>query len=132
MKKVVFKNDMFYSILIIFLSILIVWNIYALTTGRFIAVISILIQSILLILVITRHEKTKIGITVWTVWIMIGASFGLLGKFMKLFLGDEMGPLLEGILENIILLLIAYVFYSYNKSSVRIEFVEKDKDNKAM
>ncbi len=119
---------MFYSFLIIILSLLIVWNSYALYTGSLIAIVSILIQSILLVLVIIKHEKTKLGINIWTIWMMFGASLSIFGKLLKLLIGDEVGLMFEGVLEKIILLVLAYIIYSYNKSSVFVELVETAKN----
>jgi len=85
--KTVFKNKTFRYILICFFSIFILWYVFIGVTGKTIgAVIPILIQVILLILIITYNKYARIGIIIWTAFLIVGSCLTLLAF---LFDGDN-------------------------------------------
>ena len=83
--KIVFKNKTFYYLFVIYILILISWNLYAgIKTGNSSVTLPITIQSILLILSISHYKYARIAIIVWTVIFQIG-GFALIvsGSLIK-------------------------------------------------
>lgn len=123
-KKVVYKHDLFYIFLIILLCILIYWNIFNFYFGSNLSIISVVLQLVLLVMLIMKHEKTKIAFRIWSILVIVGASFKMLANFIKLFTDDDIGPAIETIIIHIILAFIGYIVYAYNERDVRIEYTE--------
>ena len=82
-------------------------------------------------MLIMKHEKTKIAFRIWSVLVIVGASFKILANVIKLFTDDDIGPAIETIIIHIILAFIGYIVYAYNERDVRVEyFDDKDASNK--
>ena len=125
MEKVIFKNQLFYWFLIICLIAFLIWNIYALTTGRTFALIPITIQIILLDLIFIKSKHTKLGIKIWSIFLLAGPSLSILGKILKLLTGDGFESMVNGLIKNLIFLIIGILIFYFNTNTV---FVEKLKD----
>jgi len=121
MKKTVFKNKYFYWLLIIYLFLLLAWNINTLILGNVIAILPILAQSFLIILILTRNKYTKMGIKIWAIFLIIGPSLSILGKSLKLLVGDDLNILYTSLIYNSLFLIIGALVYSFNDKTVKLE-----------
>ncbi len=85
MKKSHFSNPIVYWLVILFLSLIMLWNIYAIfVSGRLIGLLTVGIQVVLLGLILTKNQYAKIGIIVWTIVFMVLASgLQFVGRLIK-------------------------------------------------
>lgn len=125
-KKAIYKYEMFYTFLIILISVLIVWNFYNLYLGHTMSIVSILIQFTMLILLILRHEKTKIIFKIWSILVMVGYALRFISEVLQLLLGDDLNLHTENLILSIVMILLGYIVYAYNERDVSIGYSEKD------
>ena len=118
MEKTIFKNKLFYYLLISYLIVIICWNSYSLITGNLSSVISVLIQLFLIILIFKKNKHAKIGIKIWSVIIILSSGISFLAKLLKIFLGDEI--IIADILSKMIVLSIGLLIYVFNEKHVEI------------
>lgn len=106
--KTKFINPTFYYLLIIFISILLIYNIFSLINKfDLIILIPILIQTLLLYLIISKNKFAKIAIKIWTIiFLIVGSSFQIIGKILLLI---SYGFLEEKIIEFISILPILII-----------------------
>jgi len=121
MEKTVFKSKIFYWLLIICLISFLGWNVYALTTGRLFAVIPITIQIILLFFIFSQNKHTKLGIKIWAIFLLVGPSLSIIGKLMKIMIGDDINMMIDDLVKNLIFFIIGILIYSFNENTVVIE-----------
>jgi len=117
-EKTIFKNRLFYLLLISYLILLSAWNIYVLTTGNLKAIIPVTIQGILLFLILTENKHAKLGIKIWVIIMILSNGVSFLAKLLKIFLGDEI--VFSDLLNKIIFITIAVLIYLFNKKHVEI------------
>lgn len=126
MEKTIFKNQIYYKILLVVLSILILWNVYALLTVRnYLSLITITVLSIVLLLIITKNKHAKIGLNIWTVLLIIGPTLSIAGKSIKIFLGDDIPNVVSQLVMSITTLICGLFIHHFNKTTVTVEFVDK-------
>lgn len=116
--KTIFKNKVFYLLLISCLILLSAWNIYSLTIGNSKAIIPILIQGILIFLILTENKHAKLGISIWAILLMFSNGISFLAKLFKIFLGDEI--VFSALLNKIVFLTIGVLIYFFNKKYVDV------------
>lgn len=82
---VVFKSKVFYWVLVVGVSMLLLMNFFILiNTGRYISLLPIIVQTILLILLLIKHRYTKIFLQIWLIVFFVLASFlQIAGKLLK-------------------------------------------------
>ena len=119
MDKTIFKNKLFFYLLISYLIFLVVWNSYALILGNLVGGLSVLIQAILLLLIFNKHKYAKLGIKLWSTILIIGFSLSIFGKLIKIFLGDEI--IIPVLMEKIIFLIFGILIYTANEKYVEIK-----------
>lgn len=122
MEKTFFKNQTFQVLIIAALGLLICWNLYTfLISKSLIALIPTLIQIIVLVLVLMKHKHAKIGINVWAVILMLGGGLVILGKLIKLFIGDDITDEIGKLILNVIIFSAGLAIYNYNQKTVEVK-----------
>lgn len=126
MEKTLFNNQTFQLLIICALGLLISWNIYTFISYKaFVALIPTSIQVTVLILVLMKHKYAKMGINVWAVLLILGGGFVILGKLLKLFVGDDISSEIEKLISNIIFFSVGLTIYYYNQKTVEVKRVDK-------
>ncbi len=126
MEKTVFKNQSFYAILIVVVGILLSLNIYNLVNGfTFMVALQISVSLLLFLLLLLRDKYAKTGITIWSVLLIVGSSLSILGKTIKVILGDEVIPQILPLIVNIVVLTGGLVIWHYNNTTVSVERIHK-------
>ena len=126
MEKTVFKNQSFYAILIVVVGILLSLNIYNLVNGfTFMVALQISVSLMLFLLLLLRDKYAKTGITIWSVLLIVGSSLSILGKTIKVILGDEVIPQILPLIVNIVVLTGGLVIWHYNNTTVSVERIHK-------
>lgn len=88
-KRVKFKSKIFRLILIAFLSIMILYNLYAYFTGITSAIFPIIFQLAMLALVVIRYYYLKIILQVWSGIFLITLSLiQVISKLIKAFISN--------------------------------------------
>ena len=118
MTKIKFKEKAFEYALIGYISLLLCWNFYGLTTGNLKALIPIAIQGILLFLIFSKNKNAKIGIKIWAIILILSYGISFLAKLIKIALGDEIN--LTELLNKAVFLLIGILIYVSNEKYVEI------------
>ena len=87
MKKLQIVDTTYYNVLIVILSVLILYNSYALmNTQSLFGIVPIIIQCVLIYLLATRNVCSQKAINIWILLIFIGASM-LKGTYINYTLG---------------------------------------------
>lgn len=120
MKKTIFKDSLFYWLLISLLFITLIWNFYTLLTGVLVSLIPITIQLIIIYLILTKNKHTKIGIKIWSLILIVGPSLSFFGKLLKIIIGDNFQPMTIDMIQNLIMLIIGIFIYTYNQNTVEV------------
>ncbi|WP_159019541.1 hypothetical protein [Algibacter sp. L3A6] len=123
MEKTIFKNKIFEYSLIGYLILLSSWNLYVLGTGNLFAIITCGIQGLLLILILTENKYAKNGIKIGAIILIFGHGLSLIGKSIKIFLGDEI--VTSELLKKTIFLTIAILIYVFNEKYTELVKTEK-------
>ncbi len=126
MEKTVFKNQSFYAILVVVVGILLSLNIYNLVNGfTFMVALQISVSLLLFLLLLLRDKYAKTGITIWSVLLIVGSSLSIIGKTIKVLLGDEIIPQIVPLIVNIVVLTGGLIIWHYNKTTVGVERIHK-------
>ena len=89
MKKAVFKSQSFYIGVIIMLSLLLLWNAYVVFLGGYSGFIPIVIQLVLLFLLLKKNQYSKIGLKIFSIVFLIGASgLQIISALLKTSIGE--------------------------------------------
>ena len=126
MERTIFNNQTFYAAIITILGILLCWNLYIfLVSKNFFALIPAFIQIAILALVLTKNKHAKIGIQVWAIVLIAGPGLSIVGKAIKIILGDPLNEISPLIIQ-LVMLLTGITIYHYNSSTVEIKVVKKN------
>ena len=121
MQKTIFKNDIFYWLLLAYLILLMSWNMYALILGQFFAAVPVCLQLLLLYLILKKHRLAKLGISIWSILLMTGPGLAITGKLLTA-LADQSIPLqLPQLLESLLFLLLGLAIYYFNRKTVVVD-----------
>jgi hypothetical protein len=127
--KTVFKNKTFFYLLISFICILLLWNLYALiSAGSIWAIVAVLIQIVLLILIVTNHQYARISIIAWTIIAFVGSCIlGLLASLLDI--GNDLIDKTKStdtnyIVFKLIQLIIGILILDFTRRTVKVERVE--------
>jgi hypothetical protein len=135
--KTVFKNQTFFYLLISFISILILWNVYGgIINENIWAIIPVLIEIVLLLFIFNRYEHARIAIIVWTAIALIAApACGLLATLFDIgnnFIDNQTGAIgIYGVVLNVIDLAVGVLILDYTRRTIKVEFPENEKLNNA-
>jgi hypothetical protein len=133
--KTVFKNKTFLYLLIGFISILILWNLYGgIINGNVWAIIPTAIEIVLLLFIFNRYEYARLMIILWAVIAFIAApASGLLATLLDIgndFIDKETGVVgVYGVILNIVQLIIGILILDYTRRTVKVEFPENESLN---
>lgn len=133
MKKVVFTNKLFRSLLIGFIIILSLFNIYAvLKTGSAYGIASIIIEIVLLILILSKNQYTKISILIWAiVALIIGFGFEMVAELLDGLNNDFKTFKIDSFIYNTIGLVIGILIIDYTRRTVVVTLVDGNLNDKA-
>ncbi len=128
MKKINFINKPFYWILLVFLSLLLIWNTYSLIlTRKLFGVFPVIIQLVLIVLILIKHEYAKIGIKIWSlVFLIIAPGLVLLGIILKLFASSNEEISTNAIIFDGITIIAGILIFSYTNDSIQFEELESN------
>ncbi|OKL41590.1 hypothetical protein A3841_11155 [Pontibacter flavimaris] len=85
MNRSYFTNTLFYWVIILILSLLLIWNLYlTFAYSRLAGLLPIAIQVSLLALILKKHEFAKNGIKIWAIIFLIaGPGLQFLGRLLR-------------------------------------------------
>ncbi len=128
MKKINFINKPFYWILLAFLGLLLMWNTYSLIlTRKLFGVFPVIIQLVLIVLILIKHEYAKIGIKIWSlVFLIIAPGLVLLGIILKLFASSNEEISTNAIIFDGITIIAGILIFSYTNDSIQFEELESN------
>lgn len=127
MQRTIFKNDIFYWLLFAYLILLMSWNVYALILGQIFAVVPVCLQLVLLFLILKKHRLAKVGISIWSILLMLGPGLAITGKLLTA-LADENSPLqVPQLLESSLFLILGIGIFYFNRRTVSVSKSEVPK-----
>ena len=123
MKKTVFVNPVFRGIILIIISVLIILNTYNLLIQQKITgIIPILIQIIVMLLIIKEHKHAKLGIKIWSIFIIAAYGLSLVGKLIKVLLENDYSTnTIYFILRQVLFLLVGLTILYFNNTTVKVK-----------
>ena len=126
--KTIFKNKIFFYLLISFISILLLWNVYALiSTGNIWALLPIFVQIMLLVLVFTNNQYARISTMVWTIIVLVGASaISLLASLFDIgndLIDNTKVTDTNDIIYKLIQLVLGVLILDFTRRTVKVERV---------
>jgi phosphatidylserine synthase len=85
MKKTHFTNQSVYWAIIAIIGGLLLWNLFAtITTGKFIGLLPVTIQAVIIGLILTKNEYAKIGVKIWAiVFLAIASGLQFVGRLLQ-------------------------------------------------
>lgn len=90
MKKTLFANSNFYYGVIVYLIILLIWNILTVIRGNILGLLPAFIQIALVMLIITKNQYAKIGLKFFSLVVLIVAPvLQLLSILLKASIGEH-------------------------------------------
>ena len=122
MEKAIFTDKIFYYGIIMFISILLLYNVYSILSNFELRLIMpIFIQIILLILIFNKHKLIKLLLKIWS-------GIFLVGAFTLIILGGLLKGLADGFkyfnfldyIPSIIFLLIGIVVYMCSDRFIQV------------
>ena len=130
MEKTFFKNQVFQVLIIAALVLLICWNIYAFLISKGLTpLFATIVQIIVLVLVMMKHKHAKMGIKIWAIIMMLGPGLIIIGKTIKLLIGDDMTGQIGALITNAIILIAGLAIYNFNESTVEVRRMDEDVTN---
>jgi hypothetical protein len=130
MGKTVFKNRLFYILLIGFIIIFLIYNSYVFIKSSDIYVlIPILIEIALLILILTKNQYAKLSILIWAVIaLIIGFGFELIASLIDDFNTDFQATEIDSLIYNTLGLIAGILIIDYTKRTVSVASSSVDTD----
>jgi len=121
--KTIFKNKVFFYLLIGYISFLISYNIFlGITTKNYLALLPIAIQSVLLFLMLTYNKYARIALIWWTtIFQIIGFSLILMGSLLSLAGANKVTPVNKIIISSIELV-IGITILTFLYKTVKVEW----------
>lgn len=127
MKETFFKNHMFKICLIIFLSLLVLWNIYTfIFADSTTAIIRAICQFFVLLLIINKSKHAKLAIYAFAIITIVGSSIALIGSLIKWFIDEETLDYVM-LAVRIAFLGLSIAVFHFNSTTVIIKTIIKEK-----
>lgn len=122
MKKTIFKNKLFYNLLIIFIIVLLVNNGYiSIKTNNIYGAIPIFTGVILLILIFTNNQYAKIAILVWVIAAFILFNgLEIIADFMDILNNNFDASKIGSLIYSIIVFVIGILIVDYTRRTVSV------------
>ena len=130
MGKTVFKNRLFYILLIGLIVIFLTYNCHVLIKSSDIYVlIPILIEIALLILILTKNQYARLSILIWAVIaLIIGFGFELIASLIDDFNTKFQATRIESLIYNTLGLVAGILIIDYTKRTVIVVSSSVDPD----
>jgi hypothetical protein len=127
MKHSKFRSKIFYWLLIVFLSGLIICNLYnEIASINPMLILSTTIQVTLLILVLTKHKAAKIGLQIWsTLFLIIASVLQISGHVLKCIVDGFSNNDYLFLFNVGFLLLVGILILIFTNNTVDIETIDK-------
>ena len=131
MKKTVFKNRLFYILLIGFIIILLMYNCFiSIKSSNIYGLIPFLVEIILLVLIFTKNQYAKLSILIWTVIaLIIGSGFEVIADLMDDFNTDFKATKIDSFIYNVLGLIVGILILDYTRRTVVVTSSAVDPDN---
>lgn len=127
MEKTVFNNQAFHTLLLVGLGVLLCWNLYTFSISQnLIALIPAIVQVVVLVLVLMKHKHAKLGIKIWAIILMVGPGLSILGKTIKLLIGDDMTSQIGALGIQVVILLVGLSIFHFNNTTVAVKRIDED------
>lgn len=118
-EKTVFKNQTFQALVVAALGILMAVNLFnTIFALSYISLLPFAVQATVLVLVLTKDKYAKSAINIWSILLMVGSGFSLLGKIIFLTIGDNVE--LGSLFLQAIFLSIGIAVYYYNMETTEV------------
>jgi hypothetical protein len=130
--KTIFKNKTFFRLLIGYISILFLWNIYiGISTSNFWAIIPVTFAVVLLTVILTNDRYAKVIIMTGAIILIVACFLDLLASVLDIgnnILDHEAhGIGFNNIIYNLVQLIIQVLILDFTRRTVKVEFpVDKD------
>ena len=123
MKKTVFISSFFKGIILIILSVLIILNVYnLLIQQKIMGIIPLLIQVMVMLLIVKEHKYAKLGIKIWSIFIIAAYGLSLVGKLIKVLLENDYSTnTIYFILRQVLFLLVGLTILYFNNTTVKVK-----------
>lgn len=118
MEKTIFKNQLFFYMLVSYLIIMICWNSYTVISGNLIGIIPIVVQLTVLYLIIDKHKYAKIGIKIWSILLIAGPSLSIFGGLLKML--ADVDFVINKLIQNILILTIGIFIFYFNEKTLEV------------
>ena len=131
MKETVFRNRLFYILLIGFIVVLMMYNCFiSIRSSNIYGLIPILIEIVLLILIFTKNQYARLGILIWTVIaLIIGSGFEVIADVMDDFNNDfKAATQIDSFMYNILGLIAGILIIDYTRRTVIVTSSSIDPD----
>ncbi|WP_339648655.1 hypothetical protein [uncultured Salegentibacter sp.] len=116
--ETVFKNKWFYRLLIIYIFLILIWNTYMVISGNYLGLIAVVIELALLYLLFNKHRLAKMAIHFWAIIMMVGPGLSIIGKLIKIAMGDDLNFMVDSLVQNLLLFTFGLLIYYFNKKTV--------------
>ncbi|WP_104733848.1 hypothetical protein [Hanstruepera ponticola] len=127
MKETFFKNQLFKVCLIIFLTLLVLLNIYTFIFSDSVpAIVRAICQFFVLLLIVNKSKHAKLAIYAFAIITIVGSSIALIGSLIKLFIAEETLDYVM-LAMRIILLGLSIAVFHFNSTTVIIKTIIKEK-----
>ena len=124
MERTIFKNSIFYWLLIGYLGVVLIWNGYTTAMGNLYGLIPLTVQMILIYLIFDKNKFAKVGIKIWSILLIIGPGLSILGGLLKSIAGENMD--FNETFTNLIMLTIGITVFYFNNKTVEIVIMKND------
>ena len=126
MKKVIFKNKIFYSLLSAYLIVLLIYNLYTTLTGNLFGLIPLSIQIALLILILIENRNAKLFIQIWViVALFVGSGLEIIAGLLRGFENFK----LTSLIYNSFQLGIGILIWDYTRRTVFVAFPDSNSND---
>lgn len=127
MKETFFKNRLFKICLIIFLSLLVLWNVYKFIFSESVpSIINAICQFIVLLLIFTKSRQAQLAIYAFSIITIVGSSIAIIAFIIKLlFMDDALNY--YTLCFRIVLLGLSIAVFHFNSTTVIIKTIIKEK-----
>lgn len=126
MTKSNFKSKTFYWIVILFLTVILIWNLYSIIySSNLLGLLPITIQFILLALIFTKHKYAKLGIKFWAIlFLIISSGLQFIGRLLQDMGNGFINVDFQHYLTTALTVLIGIIIVIYTNKTVETNEVE--------
>lgn len=123
-QKTIFNNLMFYWLLIACIISISIWNGYQIHSGVTYRAIPIMLQIILLYLIFSKNQFAKLGIKIWSIYLVATQGIQLFGIILLTTEAEKINY--TSILSALLLLIIGILIFNFNNKTVEVKITEDE------